>query len=217
MMMNCITVEQARDMFCYVGEKIIESKPLLTDIDRVIGDGDHGIGMSIGFTTAIQNLEKNEITTINEIFKTVGMSMINSMGGASGIIFGTMFVGAVKGEPPIKQLNLTHLAALFDNSVKAIQQRGKASLGDKTMIDALDPAVQALQECSSSSASFHDGLEAAEKAARVGVENTKNYIAKFGRSKTLGERSIGHQDAGATSVWIIFRSMHEWVKRNLPN
>ena len=212
--MNSLNTQQTCEMFCYVGEKIIESKPLLTEIDSVIGDGDHGIGMSIGFNTAIQKLGEKQIANINDLFKIIGMSMINSMGGASGVIFGTMFMGGVKGLPPIEELNLYHLTTILDQSLKAVKQRGRASLGDKTMIDALEPAVLSLQEQASSSKSLLDGLKAAEEAARAGVEKTKNYVSRFGRSKTLGERAIGYQDAGATSVWIIFRSMREWVEIN---
>lgn len=84
-------------MFLYVGEKVVESKPLLTKIDSAIGDGDHGIGMSVGFTKAEESLKATEFTTVNDVFKTIGMSMISSMGGASGVIFGTMFVGGIKG------------------------------------------------------------------------------------------------------------------------
>src|SRR4051812_39848532 len=95
-----LTAAQVKEMFLYVGEQVRESKPLLTKIDSAIGDGDHGIGMSVGFTKAEENLNQKEFLTINEVFKTIGMSMISTMGGASGIIFGTLFVGGVKGLDP---------------------------------------------------------------------------------------------------------------------
>ncbi|WP_180994401.1 dihydroxyacetone kinase subunit DhaL [Bacillus sp. Marseille-P3661] len=210
--MNSLTAQHTKEMFIYVGERIIESKPLLTELDSAIGDGDHGTGMALGFSTASKNLNEKEWSTINEIFKTIGMSMITTMGGASGVIFGTMFIGGVKNESTIEELTLVRLASIMQNSLQAVKDRGKASLGDKTMIDALEPAVVALMEASNNSTSLLDGLRAAEERAKDGVENTKNYISKFGRSKTLGERSIGYQDAGATSVWIIFRSMREWLE-----
>jgi dihydroxyacetone kinase-like protein len=200
-------------MFRFVGEKVIESKPLLTEIDGAIGDGDHGVGMSVGFTTAMNKLNEAKPSSINDIFKIIGMSMINSMGGASGVIFGTMFMGGVKNLPATESLNLETLATIFENSLKAVKERGKADLGDKTMIDALEPAVEALRKHAAQSGSLLDGLKAAEESARVGMENTKQYVAKFGRAKSLGERAIGHQDAGATSVWIIFRSMREWLEK----
>jgi dihydroxyacetone kinase phosphoprotein-dependent L subunit len=208
-----LTVEQTKEMFQFVGEKVIASKPRLTEIDSAIGDGDHGIGMSVGFKKAIENLNQKELPTINEVFKTIGMSMISSMGGASGIIFGTMFVGGVKGLEEHKTLNLQTLATIFEKSLEAIKTRGKADLGDKTMIDALQPAVLSLNNSNYSDLSA--ALQEAAAQANAGVERTKEFIAKFGRAKTLGERAIGHQDAGATTVAIIFEAMSEWVEGNV--
>jgi dihydroxyacetone kinase phosphoprotein-dependent L subunit len=214
--MTALTVTQTKEMFIYVGEQIINSKPLLTEIDSAIGDGDHGIGMSVGFKKAIENLNLKEFLTINEVFKTIGMSMISSMGGASGIIFGTMFVGGVKELPDTDTLDLKTITAIFEKSLEAIKARGKADLGDKTMIDALQPAVTALTNTSSND--LLTGLKEAVVQAQAGVERSKEYTAKFGRAKALGDRAIGHQDAGATSVAIIFEAMTGWLERNLvPN
>ncbi|WP_201319251.1 dihydroxyacetone kinase subunit DhaL [Paenibacillus sp. EPM92] len=209
---NTLNVQMTCDLFRFVGERIIESKPILTEVDGAIGDGDHGIGMSIGFTAAIQKLNETEMTSINDIFRTIGMSMINSMGGASGIIFGTMFTGGVKNMPVMDRIDLEALSTIMENALKAVKERGKADLGDKTMIDALQPAVATLRKYADKSASLLDALKAAEESARVGVENTKQYVSRFGRAKALGERAIGHQDAGATSVWIIFRAMAAWIE-----
>ncbi|ULT56543.1 dihydroxyacetone kinase subunit L [Neobacillus drentensis] len=208
-----LTAAQVKEMFLYVGEKVKESKPLLTKIDSAIGDGDHGIGMSVGFTKAEENLRQKEFATINDVFKTIGMSMISSMGGASGIIFGTLFVGGVKGIDPQEELNLPLLTKILEGSVTSIKERGKAKLGDKTMIDALEPAVLALKQSVEENQSLLEGLKSAEEKAEQGVERTKEFVAKFGRAKSLGERAIGYQDAGATTVSIIFRSMREWVEK----
>lgn len=213
-MPGVLNIEQMKQMFLYVGEQIIKSKPLLTEIDSAIGDGDHGIGMSVGFAKAIENLNKTDFATINEIFKTIGMSMISSMGGASGVIFGTMFIGGVKELGPLTTLNLETLADILENSLKAVKERGKAEVGDKTMIDALQPAALALRDSANDANSLLDGLHRAEESAKIGVENSKEYTAKFGRAKSLGVRAIGHQDAGATSVWIIIKSMRDWVEGN---
>lgn len=209
-----LDVKQTKDMFFYIADRIIESKPFLTEIDSQIGDGDHGIGMSGGFEKAKANLQEKQVVTINEIFSAAGMSMINSMGGASGIIFGTMFLAGVKGLAPLEYLDVKSLADIFAGSLKAIKERGKAQVGDKTMVDALEPAVESLFDSANSSKSLLEALKLAEESARQGVENTKNYVAKFGRAKSLLERAIGHQDAGATSTWIIFKSMREWVEQN---
>lgn len=209
---NSMNANQLKDMFLYVGEQVIQSKPLLTKIDSAIGDGDHGIGMSVGFTKAEENLKADEFTSVNDVFKTIGMSMISSMGGASGVIFGTMFVGGIKGLETKESLDLPLLSAIFEKALEAIKQRGKADLGDKTMIDAFQPAVEVLKESAVANDSLVEGIRKAETAALHGVENTKGYIAKFGRAKSLGERAVGHQDAGATTVSIIFKSMREWLE-----
>lgn len=206
-----LNASQVKEMIIYVGEKVKENKPFLTKVDSEIGDGDHGIGMALGFSKAEENLRKQEFHTINDVFKTTGMSMVQSMGGASGVIFGTMFLAGAKKLEVKEQLDVTTLADIFEKSLEAIKERGKANLGDKTMIDALEPAVNGLKESATTSNSLIEALKNAEINAANGVENTKDYVAKFGRSKSLGERAIGHQDAGATSVWIIFKSMREWV------
>lgn len=212
-----LNVSQVKEMFLYVGEKVRENKLYLTKIDSAIGDGDHGTGMSIGFKTAAENLNKKECSTINDVFKTIGMSMVQSMGGASGVIFGTMFMGGVKDMDAYNEMNADTLAEIFEKSLEAIKVRGKASLGDKTLIDALEPAVEGLKESAGKSDLLVDALEYAESLAEKGVEDTKEYVAKFGRAKSLGERAIGYQDAGATTVFIIFKSMKEWVKGEPKN
>lgn len=208
--MQAITVEQTKLMFQYVGKQMIDAKPLLTEIDSAIGDGDHGIGMETGFKKALENLEINDPATVNDVFKTIGTSMISSMGGASGVIFGTMFVGGLKNLEPTENLSTKVLAGLMADALQGVKMRGKAEIGDKTMIDALQPAVEALKQ--NEDAPLLKGLQKAEEKALEGVEKTKEYQANFGRAKSLGERAVGHQDAGATSVWIIFRSMREWME-----
>jgi dihydroxyacetone kinase phosphoprotein-dependent L subunit len=212
--MEALDTDQTRSMFLYIADKIIENKPLLTEIDSKIGDGDHGIGMSLGFRKVKEQLEKAKISTINEVFSITGMTMINTMGGASGIIFGLMFSAGVKEFTEKKQLDLVSMSQIFERSLLTIKERGKADLGDKTMIDALGPAVLALKASASSNDPLLDALKKAEESAKEGMEKTKGYIAKFGKAKTLFERALGFQDAGATSVWLIFKAMREWVKSN---
>ena len=127
-----------------------------------------------------------------------------------GVIFGTMFMGGTKGKAPAAALDTRAFAALMADSLAAIKERGKAAVGDKTMVDALEPAVLAMQAYAGSD--FAGLLDAAEAAAAQGVENTKALQAKFGRAKSLLERAIGFQDAGATSTWILFRAMRDYVR-----
>ena len=208
--MKTMTVEQVTDMIICACDAIIENKPYLTDIDSAIGDGDHGIGMAGGMAKAKEALlAERPFPDVNAVFKTTGMSMLNSMGGASGVIFGTMFLGGVKGMGALGALDALSLAKLMRGSLEAVKERGKAQPGDKTMVDALEPAVLAMEN--STGDDLPAALAAAKDAAHKGVEDTKQYVAKYGRAKSLLERAIGHQDAGATSVAIIFEAMHSYA------
>jgi dihydroxyacetone kinase phosphoprotein-dependent L subunit len=214
-MQDYLTVDQTVEMIKYAGQKIIESKPFLTEIDSAIGDGDHGIGMEVGFKAAIKELNNQEFSTVNEVFTETGKAMIMTMGGASGVIFGTMFLSGFNKHENVEKLNLETLADAFETSLEAIKKRGKAKPGDKTMVDGLTPAVDRLRESVSNNQTLLEGLANAVEGSREGVEATKGYIGRLGRAKSLGERAIGHQDAGATSVSIIFNSMHNWVQENV--
>lgn len=206
---NTLTVEEVKEMFIYLGDTFIDNKDHLTNIDSEIGDGDHGIGMEKGFLTAVAGLKSKNFMSVNEIFKETGNSMINSMGGASGIIFGTMFIGGLKDKPDFNSLDNNVLFNFFSDALEAIKKRGKAGIGDKTMVDALEPAINQIMN----SNNLYDAVKNAEIAALNGVEDTKGYVANFGRAKTLGKRSLGYQDAGATSVWLMFKGMREWLEK----
>ncbi|RGU91373.1 dihydroxyacetone kinase subunit L [Clostridium sp. AF15-17LB] len=206
-----LTAEDAREMLIYIADKVIAKKPYLTEIDSAIGDGDHGIGMAGGMRKAKEKLLKMEgEENAYAIFEAAGKSMLMSMGGASGVIFGSLYLAGAKGVEPKASITTEDLAVMERKSLAAIQERGKAEVGDKTMVDALSPAVDAME--ANSEKGLLEMLRAAEEAARQGVEDTKNYTAKFGRAKSLMERAIGYQDAGATSVWLIFQGMREFVE-----
>lgn len=206
-----LNAADARNMLLYIADKIIAGKPYLTEIDSVIGDGDHGIGMAGGMQKAKKKLLRMEDeTNAYAVFEAAGNAMLMSMGGASGVIFGSLFLAGAKGMKPKEVLTAADLAKMERMSLLAIQERGKAEVGDKTMVDALAPAVEAMEKAASGS--LLDMLKAAEEAARQGMEDTKKYVARFGRAKSLMERAIGHQDAGATSVWLIIQGMREFVE-----
>lgn len=206
-----LNAEDARNMLLYIADKVITKKPYLTEIDSVIGDGDHGIGMAGGMQKAKKKLLKMKgEENAYAVFETAGQAMLMSMGGASGVIFGSLYLAGAKGMEAKAVLTADDLAGMERKSLAAIQERGKAEVGDKTMVDALAPAVEALE--ANRNKSLLEMLKAAEEAARQGMEDTKKYVAKFGRAKSLMERAIGHQDAGATSVWLIFQGMREFVE-----
>lgn len=209
--LNELSAQDARRMLLYIADKIIEKKPYLTEIDSAIGDGDHGIGMAGGMKKAKEKLEQMAgEENAYAVFEAAGKAMLMSMGGASGVIFGSLYLAGAKGMEPKPVITAKDLARMEQKSLLAIQERGKAEVGDKTMVDALAPAVDAMK------ASCNKGLlpmlRAAEAAALQGVEDTKKYVAKFGRAKSLMERAVGYQDAGATSVWLIFQGMREYVE-----
>lgn len=208
--MNKITVKQSKEMIIAACDAIVKSKPLLTEVDSVIGDGDHGIGMAGGMSKAKEELLANEsFEDINSVFKTTGMAMLNSMGGASGVIFGSMFLGGIKKLEKLTELDGENFTIIMRKSLESIKERGKAQVGDKTMIDALEPAVIAMEKADKSD--LVALLEIAKDASAQGVEDSKKFIAKFGKAQYLGERAIGFQDAGATSTSIIFKAMYDYL------
>lgn len=205
-----MNVENAVAMLDYVADKIITNKEYLTEIDSAIGDGDHGIGMAGGMKKAKEKLASQEFSDVYSVFAAVGKTMLMSMGGASGVIFGSMFLAGAKDAEAAAEIETWQLAAMLRGGLDAVKDRGKAQIGDKTMVDALEPAVAVLEE--SGCDSLTDALIKAEAAARMGMEDTVGYVAKFGRAKSLGERAVGHRDAGAVSVWLIFQGMREFAE-----
>jgi dihydroxyacetone kinase phosphoprotein-dependent L subunit len=207
--MVSLNEEEAKKMVAYTADKIIESKPFLTELDSRIGDGDHGIGMAGGMQKAKDSVLKAENSgNVYGVFEKAGRAML-TMGGASGVLFGSLFTAGAKGREARTELTPRDLAALFEGGLLAVKERGKAAPGDKTMVDALEPAVEAMKRHSGEG--FVPMLKAAAAAAGEGAEATKNYTAKFGRAKSLMERAVGFRDPGAVSVWIIFRSMAEYA------
>ncbi len=206
-----LNAEDTRNMLLYVADKVIGQKPYLTEVDSAIGDGDHGIGMAGGMQKAKKKLLKMQgEENAYKLFETAGQAMLMSMGGASGVIFGSLYLAGAKGMDPKAVLGTADLADMEKKSLAAIQERGGAQVGDKTMVDALAPAVDAME--ANKDKSLLEMLKAAEAAAKEGMENTKKYVAKYGRAKSLLERAIGHQDAGATSVYFIMQGMREFVE-----
>lgn len=212
--MNTVTIEHAKQMLLYIADKIIENKLYLTEIDSAIGDGDHGIGMAGGMQKVKEKLEKTPtFESVYDVFAVAGKAMLMSMGGASGVIFGSLYLAGAKNMEVKKELTPLELAQMERKSLLAIKERGKAAVGDKTMVDALEPAVIAMEQHAKKG--LLEMLKSAEQAAAQGLEQTKKYVAKFGRAKSLGERAIGHQDAGATSVWLIIQGMREYVEATM--
>lgn len=183
--------------------EVAENKGYLTKLDSAIGDGDHGTNMDRGMRKALDKLDAVEGEDIGKALKTVGMTLVSTVGGAGGPLYGTLFMqmgGATAGR---RELTLQEWTAALEAGVKGVQARGKAEPGDKTMVDALLPAVESLKEGSDDRVS--EALQASANAAEEGMKATVDMVARKGRASYLGERSAGHQDPGATSSHLLLK------------
>ena len=199
---------QVKEMLLQIADRIIESEPILTDADRALGDGDHGTGMKRGFTAVKEKLDGLD-ANISKLFSSAGMAMISSMGGASGAIFGTVFRDGGKALGDQESFDAASYATLLQAALEGVQKRGGAKPGDKTMVDALHPAAEKAQEVAGESLSA--AANAVADAGEAGKEASKDMIATMGRARTLGERSLGHPDAGAVSISIILGTIRDYI------
>ncbi|HOA24167.1 MAG TPA: dihydroxyacetone kinase subunit DhaL [Aggregatilineales bacterium] len=186
-----------------------ENRQYLTRLDSAIGDADHGINMDRGFTKVLDKLPDVEEKGLSDILKTVGMTLVSTVGGASGPLYGTFFMRAGMAVGDKEALTNGDVVEMFDAGLQGVLQRGKAELEDKTMVDAMVPAVNALKASVEAGESISQALKAAAEAAEQGMQATIPLQARKGRASYLGERSIGHQDPGATSTYLLFKSAAE--------
>ena len=185
------------------------NKEQLTQLDSAIGDGDHGINMQRGMSAVLGKVDAGEESDIGALLKTVGMTLVSTVGGAGGPLYGTLFMQmgmAVSGK---EELSPDDWAAALEAAVTGVQARGKAEPGDKTMIDALIPGRDALKAALAEGATFEDALRQSADAADQGMRDTVPLVAKKGRASYLGERSAGHQDPGATSSHLLLEAAAE--------
>lgn len=210
-----LNLEQTLRVIYKIEETIEKNKHFLTELDAAIGDGDHGINLSKGFTAAGEKLRRTKVNDIGEIMKIVGMALVSNVGGASGPLYGTAFMKAAQIVSGKTQVNMEDFYKMLSEALSGIKQRGKAIVGEKTMVDAIEPALNELEKAMSEECNEIVALERAKNAALNGVEFTKKIAAKKGRASYLGERSIGHQDAGATSSYLILNCIYEEVKNIL--
>jgi phosphoenolpyruvate---glycerone phosphotransferase subunit DhaL len=200
-----ITRDGAVDWMTRFAGEMAEHRQELVALDTAIGDGDHGTNMNRGMQKALEKLAASEPGDPGAVLKTVAMSLISSVGGAAGPLYGTLLLqmgNALAGE---EEVDLAGFAAAWRKGLEGVQSRGKAELGDKTMVDALSPAVEALEHA----ADLPGGLSAAAQAAEKGMQATTPLVARKGRASYLGERSADHQDPGATSTYYLFKSAAE--------
>ena len=182
------------------------NKAYLTELDAAIGDADHGINLERGFNAVAEQLEKSDPPDVAGILKTVAMTLIKTVGGASGPLYGTLFLRAATACTGKDGLAPTDIIALFSAGLEGVVQRGKAELNDKTMVDALSPAVAAMKTACDAGADLKEILHQGAAAAQTGMKCTIGMQARKGRASYLGERSIGHQDPGATSSFLLLKA-----------
>lgn len=194
---------------------LAEQKDYLTQLDSDIGDGDHGANMHRGFQAVLNKLPGVSDKDIGTIFKTVGMTLVSTVGGAGGPLYGTLFMQMGTATAGKSELSLADWTAAVQAGLNGVVMRGKASPGDKTMVDALTPAVTALQSASANGASLSDALLSSAQAAEEGMRATIPLVARKGRASYLGERSAGHQDPGATSSYLLLKTAADtWGKNS---
>ena len=184
---------------------VAEHRDYLVDLDRAIGDGDHGENMDRGFKAAVEALGQAEPASVAEVLKTVAKTLMSTVGGAAGPLYGTAFLRASKAAGD-GELDAAGVAAIIEGALGGIQARGKATTGEKTMVDAWTPALDAARAAAESGADAVATLQAAATAAEAGAAATEPLRATKGRASYLGERSIGHLDPGAVSTSLILRA-----------
>jgi len=209
--MEYLDLDALQTALIAVSARIVESEGRLTELDTIIGDGDHGYGMQSGFSALQELLSSTRYPDALSLMKASGIQLLRVMGGASGVIFGTMFTGgheAVKGKT---RLNADDLISFFDQGAKTIMRRGRSAAGDKTMLDALLAAIEAMRKTRETNTNVEEILRAAAAGAKEGVEATKQMLPKTGRSKNFREQALGYPDPGAVSVSIIFEAFYDSV------
>jgi dihydroxyacetone kinase-like protein len=206
--MATVSYEQLIHWLRLTDEQLIEQRSYLTELDSAIGDGDHGVNVSRGAAAAASKIDADEPAYADDLFKLVGMTLVSTVGGASGPLYGTFFLRFGTSAGHVQQLSGEQLAAALEAGLAGVIERGKADLGDKTMVDAMEPAVRAFRTGLAVGDIAYAARLAAD-AAQAGRDATAGMVAHKGRASYLGERSVGHIDPGATSTALVFQALAE--------
>jgi phosphoenolpyruvate---glycerone phosphotransferase subunit DhaL len=202
-----ITLDQLDGWLRRFYELLIKNQAELTELDSAIGDADHGINMARGMTAVIDKLDGERPVLANDLFKTVAMTLVTSVGGASGPLYGTFFLRFASAAGPAIELDADALHTALRAGLTGIVERGKAEPRDKTMVDALSPALDAMEAVIKKGGDLAAGVTAARDAAAAGRDATVPMVARKGRASYLGERSAGHMDPGAASMSLPFDAL----------
>ncbi|MCY7289645.1 MAG: dihydroxyacetone kinase subunit L [Cryobacterium sp.] len=204
-----ISLDQLTGWLTRFHDLVTEQVSYLTELDSAIGDADHGSNMTRGMGAVVEKIQASPAGAIDELFKGAGMTLVTSVGGASGPLYGTFFlrIGATAG--PVGTLDAPGLASALRAGLDGVVARGKAEAGDKTMFDVLAPALEAFDAALVDSLDIPSAACAAYSAAQTGRDATEALLARKGRASYLGERSIGHIDPGAASTSLLFQALAE--------
>lgn len=206
-----ITTEDTIRWLQQVAVVLHENRDFLTQLDSPIGDADHGINMDRGFQAVVEKLPAIAGMDIGSMLKTVGSTLVSTVGGASGPLYGTAFLRAGITSAGKHELDEADVVSMLEAALEGIKARGKAQPGEKTMVDALTPALVAAKEVEARGLGLSQLLQRVSDAAEAGMKATIPMLATKGRASYLGERSVGHQDPGATSSWLILRTLAETI------
>ena len=198
-------------------EAMTDHKQELTDLDAATGDADHGNNMVRGFDKVQTSLEDQAGKPAGEVLKAVAMMLMSSVGGASGPLYGSYFMQAATTVSSEDGMSVTELAAFLEAGVNAVKRRGRAEAGEKTMIDALEPAASAAKQAASEGKDVLAALEDVVTAAKTGMVRTTDLKATKGRASYQGDKSIGHQDPGATSSYYILQALYDVMAAEFPS
>jgi len=206
---DAVTTADLAEWLAEFARPVDENKDLLTELDAAIGDADHGANMHRGLTAAVAAIDEAAVATPGALFKKVGMTLVSTVGGASGPLYGTLFLrlGGALGDA--EQVGPEAFAAALHAGLDGVVARGKAEAGDKTMFDAMAPALDAYDAAIAGGSTIPDAAAAALAAAEAGRDATLPLVARKGRASYLGERSAGHLDPGATSTALLFQALSE--------
>ena len=203
-----------KDTLDAVAAAIIAQKDYLTDLDRQIADGDHGINMTRGFQAAMDAVEEMDDTTKpGPVLETIGKAFIHNVGGAAGPLYGTGFIKAAAVCDEDTKLNVASFEKLLGAAIADIEKRGHAKKGDKTMLDTLIPIHACFLPENAEGKTLFEVLQDASHAAKEGVDYTKTIAARRGRASLVGERSIGHEDPGAVSSMLMYRALYNFLRK----
>jgi dihydroxyacetone kinase-like protein len=202
-----VTLDQLTGWLRRFHELVIKNQVELTELDSAIGDADHGINMARGMNAVIDKLDGGQPAGVNDLFKTVAMTLVMSVGGASGPLYGTFFLRFAGATGPAIELDAEALHTALRAGLTGVVERGKAKPGDKTMVDALSPALDAMEAVIKKGGDLVAAVTAGRDAAAAGRDATVPMVARKGRASYLGERSAGHMDPGAASMLMLFDAL----------